>query len=76
MRTEEDIRSHGVRTPGDVPALSPHVHLFRFAKGRRLRWYAGAGAVTLLVLCGVGLLLALMFGPGDSSFNRFAALAP
>ena len=76
MRTEEDIRSHGVRTPGDVPALSPHVHLFRFAKGRRLRWYAGAGAVTLLVLCGVGLLLALMFGPGGSTPDSVTRPAP
>ena len=77
MRTEEDIRSHGVvRTPGDAPALWPHVHLFRFAKGRRLRWYAGAGAVTLLVLCGVGLLLALMLGPGDATPNSVPQPAP
>jgi hypothetical protein len=76
MRTEEDIRLHGVRTPGDVPARWRHVHLFRFAKGRRLRWYAGAGAVTLLVLCGVGLLLALMFGPGDATPNSVTRPAP
>jgi hypothetical protein len=37
MRTDEDIRSHGVRTPGDVPALLPHIHLFRLTKGRRPR---------------------------------------
>jgi streptogramin lyase len=76
MRTEGDIRSHGVGTPGDVPALWPHVHLFGFAKGRRLRWYAGAGGVTLLALCGVGLLLALMFGPGGATPNSVTQPAP
>ena len=76
MRTEEDIRSHGVRTPGNVPAPWPHVHLLRLAKGRRLKWYAGAGVVTLLVLCGVGLMLALMFGPGDSTPNSVTRPAP
>jgi streptogramin lyase len=76
MRTEEDIRSHGVRKPGDLPALLPHVHLFRLTKGRRPRWYAGAGAVTLLVLCGVGLLLALMLGPGDATPDSVTQPAP
>lgn len=76
MRTEEDIRSRGVQTPRHVPALWPHVHLFSFAKGRRPRWYAGAGAVTLLVLCGVGLLLALMLGPGDATPSSVTQPAP
>ena len=76
MRTEEDIQSQGVRTPGDAPALWPLDHLLRLAKGRRLRWYAGAGVVTLLVLCGVGLPLALMFGPGDSTPHSVTRPAP
>jgi DNA-binding beta-propeller fold protein YncE len=69
MQTEEEIHSHSVRTPAGVLTFRPLDHLLRRAKGRRLRWYAAAGAVTLLVLCGVGLLLALMFGPGDATPN-------
>ena len=76
MRTEGDIRSHRVRTPGNVPAPWPHVHLLRLAKGRCLKWYAGAGVVALLVLCGVGLTLALMFGPGDSTPNSVTRPGP
>jgi sugar lactone lactonase YvrE len=76
MRTEEDIRSHGVRTPGGVPALWPHVHLLRLAKGRRRRWYVGASVVTLLVLSGVGLLLALMLGPDDATPNSVTHPGP
>ena len=76
MPTEEEIRLHSVRTPADVRAFRPLDHLLRRAKGRRLRWYAGAGAVTLLVLCGVGLPLALMFGSGDSTPHSATRPAP
>jgi streptogramin lyase len=74
--TEEEIRSHSVRTPADVPAFRPLDHLLRLAKGRRLRWYAGAGVVTLLVLSGVGLPLALMLGLGDSTPHSVTRPAP
>jgi streptogramin lyase len=74
--TEEEIRLHSVRTRADVTAFRPLDYLLRLAKGRPLRWYAGAGAVTLLVLCGVGLPLALMFGPGDATPNSVTQPAP
>jgi streptogramin lyase len=76
MQTEEEIHSHSVRTPADVRAFRPLDHLLRRAKGRRLGWYAGAGAVTLLVLSGVGLPLALMFGSGDSPPHSVTRPAP
>jgi hypothetical protein len=74
--TEEEIRSHSVRTPADVPAFRPLDHLLRLAEGRRLRWYAGAGVVTLLVLSGVGLPLALMLALGDSTPHSVTRPAP
>jgi streptogramin lyase len=62
--TEEEIRSHLVRTPADVPAFRRLARVLKPVKGRRLRWYAGAGAVTLLVLLSAGLPLAMLLGPG------------
>jgi streptogramin lyase len=67
MQTEEEIHSHRLRTPAGFRAFRPLDHLLRGAKGRRLRWYAGAVAATLLVLSGVGPPFALMFGSGDST---------
>jgi DNA-binding beta-propeller fold protein YncE len=74
--TKEEIRSHSVRTPADVPAFRPLDHLLRLAKGRRLRGYVGAGVVTLLVLSGVGLPLALLLGRGDSTPHSVSRPAP
>lgn len=76
MPTEEEIRLHRVRTPADVRAFRPLDHLLRLAKGRRLRWYAGAGAVTLLLVLGVGLPLALMLGPGGLTPHSTSRPAP
>jgi hypothetical protein len=42
--------------------------------GRRLRWYVGAGALTLLVLFGLGLALAILLGRGDSTPHSFRVL--
>ncbi len=76
MGTEEEIRSHSARTPGDVPAIRPLDHLFRLATGRRLRWYVGAGVVMLLVLFGAGLPLAILLGLGDSTPHSVSRPAP
>jgi streptogramin lyase len=65
-----------MRTPATVPAFRPLDHLLRLAKGRRLRWYAGAGVVTLSVLSAVGLPLALMLGLGGSTPHSVTRPAP
>jgi streptogramin lyase len=74
--TEEEIRSHSVRTPADVPAFRPLDYLLRLAKGRCLRWYAGAGTVALLVLFGVGLALTRLPGLGGSTLHSVSRPAP
>lgn len=63
-------------TSADVPAFRPFDYLLRLAKGRRLRWHMGAGVVMLLVLSGLGLALALRFGPGSSQPRSVTRPAP
>jgi streptogramin lyase len=74
--TKEEIRSHPVRTPADVPSFRRLKHVLRFAKDRRLRWYVGAGAVALLVLFGVGLPLTMLLERGGSNPRSVSRPAP
>jgi hypothetical protein len=71
---EEKIRLHLVRTPADVLASRRLARVLSLAKGQRLRWYVGAGAVTLLILLGVGL--PLLLERGGSSPHSVSRPAP
>jgi DNA-binding beta-propeller fold protein YncE len=74
--TEEEIRSHLVRTPADVPAFRRLARVLRPAKVRRLRWFVGAGAVALLVLVGVALSLGMPFELVGSTSQSVSRPAP
>jgi streptogramin lyase len=63
VETDEQIRSHLTRTPGDVPAFEPRVdHVLRRARARRRRRLVGASGVAVLLVAGVGVPLGMLSG--------------
>jgi virginiamycin B lyase len=63
MRTEERIRAMLQQTPGDIPAFRGEIErVVARVKVRRWRKRATAIAVSAVVVAGVGLPLALLYG--------------
>jgi DNA-binding beta-propeller fold protein YncE len=63
MEADEEIRSRLRQTPDDVPAFEPHVgQVFRRTRARRMRRLAGVGAVSVLLVAGVGVPLGVLSG--------------
>jgi streptogramin lyase len=63
METDEQIRSHLRRTPGDLPAFEPRVdQVLRRARARLLRRRVGSGAVAVVLIAGVGVPLGVLSG--------------